>query len=174
NSSSTAGKSDASNSASNSSGDSTYSGNSSLAYTIEGRYVAIKDLMQDGDGKNYMALFINKVTNEPGGRVNVSITNSFTSEVFNFSIANTGATTVLHSSPSLSNFTDNKSNEASYMSSKLKNYYGDSVVVTITDINATHVAGTFSGKYLSSDDKPIPLEITEGSFDVPFTKDAKN
>ncbi|HEY5367632.1 MAG TPA: hypothetical protein VIJ75_01465, partial [Hanamia sp.] len=47
NSSSTAGKSDASNSASNSSGDSTYSGNSSLAYTIEGRYVAIKDLMQD-------------------------------------------------------------------------------------------------------------------------------
>ncbi|HEY5370574.1 MAG TPA: hypothetical protein VIJ75_16435 [Hanamia sp.] len=60
------------------------------------------------------------------------------------------------------------------MSHQYKNYYGDSVVVTITDINATHVAGTFHGKYLSDDKPSVPLEITDGSFDLPFTKDKVN
>ena len=67
-----------------------------------------------------------------------------------------------------------KSNEAEYMSHKYKNYYGDSVTVNITNIDATHVAGTFAGKFLSEDNKPVPLRITDGSFDLPFTKDKDN
>ena len=162
NSSTSAGKDSTSNATTGNSDGGLSNVNGSFSYTIDGNKTDVK------------SLYINKVTNITDGRIKIEITNSFTSEVFNFSIANTGATTVLHSSPSLSNFTDNKSNEARYMSSKLKNYYGDSVVVTITDINATRVAGTFSGKYLSSDKPPVALEITGGSFDLPFTKDTKN
>jgi hypothetical protein len=47
---------------------------------------------------------------------------------------------------------------------------GDDVTVTITDIHATHVAGTFSGKYVSGGDKPVPMEVTDGKFDLRFTK----
>lgn len=173
NSSTAADKDSTSNTNSNNSGDSTYSGNSSLTYTINGRHVAIKGFMHDGDGKNWMALFLNSVNNNAAtGMVKVDIANELTKEVFNFSIANSGATTIQHYSPSLSNFVNKKSSAATYMSPKYKNYYGDSVIVNITSINATHVAGTFAGKFLSDDDKPVSLNVTEGSFDVPFTKDA--
>src|ERR1017187_1529749 len=60
------GDSAASSNSSQSSGDSTYTGNSSLSYTVEGRHIAIKDFMHDGDGKNWIALFINEVANKPG------------------------------------------------------------------------------------------------------------
>lgn len=172
NSSTVSGKGQNSKAASNSSGDSTYNGDNSFSYTIGGRQIAIKDVMHDGDGKNWMALFLNDVKNDAGaGMVKVNVTNEFTQEVFDFSFANSGSSTILHYSPSLSNFANKKSNGATYMSPKSKSYYGDSVVVTITDINTTHVAGKFTGKFLSEDDKPVPLEITDGSFDLLFTKD---
>lgn len=171
NSSKVVGKESASNTNSENSGDSTYSGNSSLTYTIDGRHVAIKDIMHDGDGKNWMALFLNSVKNNVAtGMVKVNVTNELTKEVFNFSIANSGSTTIQHYSPSLSNFVNKKSSEATYMSPKYKNYYGDSLIVNITDINATHVTGTFAGKFLSDDDKPVSLNISGGSFDVLLTK----
>ncbi|MDB5156016.1 MAG: hypothetical protein JWR50_723 [Mucilaginibacter sp.] len=159
NGSASAGNGGASNATSDNSGGGSSNGNGSFSYTIDGNKVDVK------------SLYINGVKNLAGGRLKIEVTNTPTSEVFNFSIANTGITTVLHYSPSLSNYTDKKSNEAEYMSHKYKNYYGDSVTITITSIDATHVAGTFSGEYLSDDKKPVPLEITDGSFDLPFTKD---
>ncbi|MEP7143659.1 MAG: hypothetical protein ABI707_12345 [Ferruginibacter sp.] len=156
-------------------GDSTYTGNNSFAYTINGWRRSIKDFMHDGDGKNWMALYLNKVKNDPAtGTVKVKITNQLTKEVFDFSVANSGTTTILHYSPTLFNHIDKKSSAISYMSSRYKNYYGDSVMITITSITATRVAGKFSGKFLSDDDKPATLAITDGSFDVPFTKDKDN
>ncbi len=166
------GKEDNPTSTSSGSGDSTYSGDNSFAYTINGHHISIKDFMHDGDGKNWMALFLNEVKNNAdNGMIKVEVTNELTKEVFKLSVANSGSSTINHSSTSLSNFAYKKSNEATYMSSGYKNYYGDSVTVSITAINATRVSGKFSGKFLSDDNKPIPLEITDGSFDVAFTKD---
>ncbi len=162
NSSTSVGKGATSNATSDNSKGGSSNGNGSFSYTIDGNKVDVK------------SLYKNEVKNTADGRVYIEVTNSATSEVFKFSIANTGTTTVLHYSPSLSNFSDKKSNSAEYMSPKYKNYYGDSVTITITSIDATHVSGTFSGKYLSGDDKPVPLEITEGSFDLPVTKDTNN
>ena len=154
------------------SGDSTYSGDNLFSYTFNGRKVTIRDFMHNGDGKNYMALFVNHVTND-GGLVSIEITNQMTSEVFNINAANSGTTRVTHYKPSLSNFGDKKTTMAEFMS-HLKNYYGDDVAVTITAIDATHVAGTFSGKYLSADDKPVAVEVTDGKFDLRFTKPEGN
>ena len=149
--------------ASNNSGSSSSNGNGSFSYTIEGARVVVK------------GLYLNEVKNNiADGRIKIEVTNTSTSEVFNFSIANAGTTTILHYSPSLSNFANKKSNEAEYMSHKFKNYYGDSVTVNINNIDATHVSGTFAGKFLSDDNKPVVLEITDGSFDVPFSKDKDN
>jgi hypothetical protein len=149
------------------SGDSTYSGDNMFSYTFGGRKVAIRDIMHDGDGKNWMALYLNHVTND-GGMVSIEITNQLTAEVFKITVPGSGTTKVSHYSPSLSNFADKKTTMAEFMS-HYKNYYGDDVTVTITRIDATHVAGTFSGKYLS-DDKAVPVEVTDGKFDLQFTK----
>ncbi len=129
-------------------------GNSSFSYTINGNKVDVK------------SLYVNEVKNNTAdGRLKFQVTNTPTSEVFSFSVANSGTTNVLHYTPSL---TETK-NQATYMSHKYKNYYGDSVTVTITGIDASHVTGTFSGKYLSDDDTPEPLVIADGSFDIPIT-----
>jgi hypothetical protein len=161
NSSTSASKDSTSNTTSDNFGSGVPNGNGSFSYTIEGTKVSVK------------SLYINEVKNNVADRrLKIEVTNTPTSEVFNFSIANSGTTTVLHYSPSLSNIVNKKSNEAEYMSHKYKNYYGDSVIVSITDMNATHVAGTFTGKFLSDDNSP--LEITDGSFDLPFTKEQSN
>ena len=134
-------------------------GNGSFSYTINGSRVDVKNL------------YINETKNDvANGRLKFEITNSATSEVLSFSVANSGTTTVLHYSPSLAE----TKNQATYMSPKYKNYYGDSVTVTLTGIDASHIAGTFSGKYLSGDDTPAPLVITDGSFDIPFKADKMN
>lgn len=154
------------------SGDSTYSGDNLLSYTFNGRKVNIRDFMHDGDGKNWMALYLNHVTND-AGTVSIEITNQLTAEVFNITVPNNGTTKVSHYSPSLSNFRDKKTAAAEFMS-HYKNYYADDVTVTITEVNATHVAGTFSGKYLSEGDKPVAMEVTDGQFDLRFTKPEGN
>ena len=166
------GKADVTAASGGGAGDSTYSGDNMFSYSFNGRKVTIRDFMHDGDGKNWMALYLNHVTND-AGMVSIEITNQLSQEVFNLTIPNSGATRILHYSPSLSNFRDKKSVSADLMS-HYKNYYADDVTVTITDINATHVAGTFSGKYLSGDDKPVPMEVTDGKFDLRFTKPESN
>ncbi len=143
-----------------------------FSYTFNGRKVNIRDLMHNGDGKNYLALYLNHVTDN-AGMVSIEITNQLTAEVFNITVPNSGTTKVSHYSPSLSNFRDKKTTMAEFMS-HYKNYYGEDVTVTITAIDATHVAGTFSGKYLSSGDKPVAMEVTDGQFDLRFTKPEGN
>ena len=43
-------------------------------------------------------------------------------------------------------------------------YFGDEVVVKISSLTATRIAGTFSGKFSSSS---ITINITDGQFDLP-------
>jgi hypothetical protein len=166
------GKADVAVASGGGSGDSTYSGDNMFSYSFNGRKVTIRDIMHAGDGKNRMALYLNHVTND-AGMLSIEITNQLSAEVFNLTIPNSGTTRISHYSPSLSNFRDKKSASADFMS-HYKNYYADDVTVTVTDINATHVAGTFSGKYLSDDDKPVPMEVTDGKFDLRFTKPEGN
>lgn len=150
-------------------GDSSYTGDASLSYTIGDRQVAIKNNLVTG-GKNWIALFLNSVVNRTaGGLVKINITNYLSKEVFNFTVANKGTTSILHYSPSLAE----TKNKASYMSPKYVNYYADAVTVNITSINATRVAGTFSGKFIDND-KKSGINITDGKFDVPFTDDKTN
>jgi hypothetical protein len=156
------------------SGDSTYSGDNMFSYSFNGRKVTIRDFMHDGDGKNWMALFPGHVTNDAAaGVVSVDVTNQLTAEVFKFNVTNSGTSKVLHYTPSLSSFNDKKATMAEFMS-HYKNYYADDVTITITEINATHVVGTFSGKYLSGDKVQVPVEVTDGKFDLRFTKPEGN
>ena len=151
------------------SSDSVYDGKSSLSYTIGNRHVAIKDYLKKGN-QNFIALFRNDVKNDAaGGIARINITNSLTSEVFDFSVAGKGVTTIVHYTPSL---TEGKT-KASYMSPKFKNYYADSVVITITESSASHIAGTFSGKFIDRDNKLEAQVITDGKFDLEYTKDEK-
>jgi hypothetical protein len=149
--------------ASASSTDGAYTGDGSLSYTVDGKTTSIKSILVK-DGKNMIALFVNAVTNDPAtGTVKVEMTNSLTSEVFKFKVANKGATTIMHYSPS---FNATKV-EGEYMSPKYENYYADSAVATIDQLNDTHVAGTFSGKFINGDHNKS-VELTNGSFDIPI------
>jgi hypothetical protein len=168
-------KKSASGSSSGSGSDSTFEGASSFSYTVDGRHVAIKDMLHNGDGLNHMALYLNKVTNNAAtGIATIHITNELTSEVFKLSAANNGSTSIENYRPSLDNFAAEKTKEATYMSPKYINYYGDAVTVTITDINATHVAGTFSGKFSADRGKNQgSVNITDGKFDLQYKDDKK-
>jgi hypothetical protein len=150
-------------------GDSAYSGSSYLAYIVSGRHVAIRDYLRKGNN-NLIVLFLNEVKNNTdAGTVRIKITNELTYEVFNFLVANKGRSNIMHYKPSLSNFNNKKVREASYMSPKYQNYYGDSVTVNITEIDNTHVAGEFSGMFVG-DDHNASTKITDGKFDLKYTK----
>ncbi len=143
-------------------GDSTYEGKGSLVYTIDGRHAAIKDYLVTG-GKNWIALVVNNISpNQANGTVKVNLTNYVTKEVFDLVAADKGATSVIHFSPG-KNYTKE---QATYMSPKYENYYGDSVSITISALDANHAAGTFTGIFLSDDGKKV--RITDGSFDIPI------
>jgi len=168
------GKADVAAASGGGSSDSTYSGDNMFSYSFNGRKVTIRDFMHDGDGKNWMALFLGHVTNDAAaGVVAIDVTNELTAEVFKFNVPNSGSGKVLHYTPSLSNFNDKKAIMAECMF-HYKNYYADDVTVAITEINATHVVGTFSGKYLSADKVPVSAEVTDGKFDLRFTKPEGN
>ena len=137
-----------------------------FSYTVKGQHIVARNYVQHSN------LFINEVTNDASnGMLKIEVTCE-TSSVFNFTIANTGTTTIKNYSPSLGNFVDKKTKSASYMEGgTYKSYYGDSVTVTITSIDASRVAGTFSGTFKSEkDDGGATISITEGSFDLPFGK----
>ncbi len=146
--------------------DSSYSGDGQLSYIVEGRKVNIKSYLS-ANGRTSIALYINEVSKKDGGMVRVNLTNYLTQEVVNFLIADKGTTPVLHYKPS---FTNRTTAQGEFML-KYDNYYADDATVQITAIDSKHVAGTFSGKFISDDKKTI--QITNGSFDVPF-KDRKN
>ncbi len=143
--------------------DSTYSGDAQAAYIIEGRKVNIKSNLQ-ADGQTIIALHVNQVIRiEKTNFVRVNFTNSLTHEVFDFVIADQGRTVVRHFKPRLTNGDKIK---AVYMSSDLVNYYAETVKIAVTSMDARHVTGTFSGKFIADDGKAI--HISSGHFDMPF------
>jgi hypothetical protein len=158
--------------------DGTFTGDYSLAYTIDGKHTAIKNILKKG-GKNIAALFINEVTNDDAhGMIKLELTNELSAEFFEFHVANKGSTNILHYTPS---FSDNQ-NKAVYLSqtgfrgiSHPANFYADSVTVTISSVSASHVTGTFSGKFISDEqDKSQTVFISDGSFDVPIKPETNN
>jgi hypothetical protein len=149
--------------ASASSGDGGFTGDGSLAYTVDGKTTSIKTTLVK-NGANMVALFVNDVKNDPAtGIVKVEITNYLTYEVFKFKVANKGATSIMHYSPS---FNDTKI-EGEYMSPKYENFYADSATVTISQLTDARVAGTFSGKFINGNHNKS-VELTNGSFDIPI------
>ena len=137
-----------------------------FSYTVKGKHIVARNYVQNSN------LFINEVTNDPAnGMMKIEVTCE-TSNVFDFEINNSGATGITNYSPSLGGITDKKTKVASYMEGgTYKNYYGDSVTVTITSIDASRVSGTFSGTFKAEkDDGGAIVNITDGSFNLPFVK----
>jgi hypothetical protein len=60
-----------------------------------------------------------------------------------------------------------------FLTGDLSRYWSQAVTVTLTSITASRVTGTFSGKFILSDDTPRgskkEVTITDGKFDVPFS-----
>lgn len=140
--------------------------NGIFSYTVKGQHIVARNYVQHSN------LFINEVSNDAAaGSLKLQVTCE-SSSVFNFQVDNSGTSTITNYSPSLSNFADKKSKAASYMEgSTYKSYYGDSVTVTITSIDAKRVSGTFSGTFKAdANDGGTTLSITEGSFNLPFGK----
>jgi hypothetical protein len=150
--------------------------NKKLTYTIDGKQTAIKNFLHR-DGKNFIALFINEVTNDDAhGILKLGLTNELTAEYFEFEVANKGTTNILH--PSLG---DTKNNGV-YLShtgfhgiTHPANFYADSITVTINNANASHVTGTFSGKFITDEEVANKdVMISDGSFDVPIKPKTNN
>ena len=100
--------------------------------------------------------------------VRIKCTNSLTSEVFNLYVANKGTTNILHSKASFADVVNGREVVATYMDpNSLKNYYGDSVTITINSMDGKRVSGIFSGLF-KTDDKTSAVEITHGSFNMGF------
>lgn len=138
--------------------------NGRFSYTINGERVETVNYVQHAN------LFINEVTNDAAnGMVKIAVTCSG-SNVFDFSIANSGTTIIDNHQPSTSRVTDKK--EASYMDGKTsRNLYAVSFTVTITSIDNSRISGTFSGTFRADEsDDGATANITSGSFNLPFMK----
>ncbi len=64
-----------------------------------------------------------------------------------------------------------------YITKGYINYLDNPITVTITEINAGRVSGTFSGKYtlsegFSDSNAQKTIEVTDGKFDIPFSTSA--
>jgi len=128
-------------------------GNGSLAYTVDGKRTVVK--------RPSSSIYINEVSHDVAkGTVTIKVTIFPLGELFNFVVADKGTTNVVHYTPS---FGEEKV-KATYMSSQGRNYYGDHVLVTISELSTAHVAGTFSGTF-AAEGKSVT--VTDGSFDLP-------
>jgi hypothetical protein len=133
-------------------------GNGSLAYTVDGTKTVVTPPAS--------TIFINEVShNTAKATVKIKVTIFPMGELFDFVVADKGTTNIEHYKPS---FQEEKAG-ATYLSAKGRNYYGDHASVTISTIDAAHVAGTFSGTF-ADEDKSVT--ITDGSFDLPFKADS--
>ncbi|HEV9036070.1 MAG TPA: hypothetical protein VGQ51_05600 [Puia sp.] len=138
--------------------------NGRFSYTINGERVETINYVQHAN------LFINEVSNDAAnGMVKIAVTCSG-NNVFDFSIANSGTTTIDNHQPSPSAVTGKK--EASYMDGKTsRNLYAVSLTVTITSMDNSRISGTFSGTFKADEsDGGATANITSGSFDLPFLK----
>ncbi|MEO8852429.1 MAG: hypothetical protein ABI359_01530 [Ginsengibacter sp.] len=139
--------------------------NGIFSYTVKGKHIVARNYVQQSN------LFINEVSDDASNGIVLIKVTCETSNVFNFTVANSGTTTITNYSPSLGNFADKKTKVATYMEGgTYKNYYGDSVTVNITSIDASRVSGTFSGTFKADADDVATVNITDGSFNLPFIK----
>jgi len=128
--------------------------NGTLTYTVDGTKTAVTPPAS--------TIYINEVShNTAKGTVKIKVTIFPMGELFDFVAADKGTTNIEHYKPS---FEEEKVG-ATYLSAKGRNYYGDHASITISTIDAAHVAGTFSGTF-AGDDKSVT--ITDGSFDLPI------
>jgi len=134
-------------------------GNGTLTYTVDGTKTVVTPPAS--------TIYINEVShNAAKATVKIKVTIFPMGELFDFVAADKGTTNIEHYKPS---FGEEKAG-ATYLSAKGRNYYGDHASVTISTIDAAHVAGTFSGTFVDDDNKSVT--ITDGSFDLPFKADS--
>ena len=134
----------------------------SFSYTINGQRVETSNYVQHAN------LFINEVSNDAADNLlRIKVTTE-ASNVFDFTVANSGTTTINGYHPDFGN----KTKGASYMDGKTyRNLYAVSVTVTITSISDSRVTGTFSGTFKADEsDGGATANVTDGSFNLPFMK----
>jgi hypothetical protein len=128
--------------------------NGTLTYTVDGTKTVVTPPAS--------TIYINEVSHDAAkATVKIKVTIFPAGELFDFVVADKGTTNIEHYKPS---FGEEKVG-ATYLSGKGRNYYGDHASVTISTLDATPVAGTFSGTF-AGDDKSVT--ITDGSFDLPI------
>ena len=133
---------------------SAFSDEGSLSYTIDGTKVVVK--------RPASSIYLNEVShNTAKASVKIRLTIFPSGELFNFLVADKGTTDIVHYMPS---FGEHKV-EAVYLSHEGHNFYGDHVSVTISTLDAAHVAGTFSGTFIA---EGKTVTIKDGSFDLPM------
>jgi len=129
-------------------------GEGSLAYTVDGTRTVVK--------RPSSSIYLNEVShNVAKGTVRIEVTIFPVGELFNYVVSDKGTTDVVHYTPS---FGEEKV-VATYMSGAGRNYYGEHVSVTISALDAAHVAGTFSGTFVG---EGKTVSITDGSFNLPM------
>ncbi|HVZ96194.1 MAG TPA: hypothetical protein VG847_04920 [Chitinophagaceae bacterium] len=69
------------------------------------------------------------------------------------------------------------SNFSGYTTADFANYIDDPVIVNITSVSASRIAGIFSGKYTlqqgtDNGNSKRTIEVTNGKFDIPFSTSA--
>ena len=60
-----------------------------------------------------------------------------------------------------------------FLTGDLSRYWSQAVTVNLTSITASRIQGTFSGKFVLSDDTPRgnkkEVTVSDGKFDIPFS-----
>jgi hypothetical protein len=125
----------------------------SLAYTVDGKRTVVTPPST--------TIYRNEVSHDAAkGSVKIEVTIFPVGELFKFTVADKGTTDVVNFKPS---FGEEKV-AATYMSGQGHNYYADHVSITISTVDAAHIAGTFSGTF-AAEGKTVT--VTDGSFDLP-------
>ena len=120
--------------------------NGMFSYTLNGQAVVCKNFVQ------HATLFINEVSSDAATGIKIKVTCQ-SSTVFDFRI----------------NEPDKKLKSGSYMDGKTyEMYYADNVALAITSNNGGRITGTFSGSFKADGGEIV--NITNGSFDLPFVK----
>jgi len=120
--------------------------NGMFSYTLNGKPIVCKNFVQ------HATLFINEVSSNAATGIRIKVTCQ-SSTVFDFKI----------------NEPDKKLKSGSYMDGKTyEMYYADKVAFAITSNNGSRITGTFSGSFKADGGETV--NITNGSFDLPFVK----
>ncbi|MBS1933812.1 MAG: hypothetical protein JST96_07415 [Bacteroidetes bacterium] len=126
-----------------------------------------KEVSGKGTDQNINAAF--RLTGDDKGKISFRLSNlDNIGEKFVFEVPGKIGTTTITATPT--------SSVAGYITNDAVNYVDDPLTVTITSINDTRVAGTFSGTYTLSGsgngNSTQKIQVTDGKFDIPFSTSA--